>query len=105
MHAECSCCIQVCDVWGSEGSAVQFARISQHLEGTCYPNQITILNIGAVNFIKFRSIFTQAHGITSQNTGVSYERSSKGKEHCTKHLTYHMSIVARIKEHYIEHWT
>jgi len=66
---------------------VQFARISQHLEGSCYPNQITILNIVAVNFIKFRSVFTQAHGVTSQNTEVTYKRSSEDKEHCTKHLT------------------
>jgi hypothetical protein len=67
---EVQCSIQTCDVWGSEGSAVHFARISQYLEGTCYPNQITFLNIGGVNFIKFQSIFTEARGVTSQNTGV-----------------------------------
>jgi hypothetical protein len=83
--------------WG-QGSAVQFARISQPLEGTCYSNQITILNVGAVNFIKFLSIFIQAHGVTSQNTGVSYQRSSKDKKHCTEHLTYHTNIVASTKE-------
>jgi len=70
----CTCGIEDCGVWSSEGSAVQFARISQHLEGTCYTNKITILNIGAVSFINCRSIFIQAQGVTSHNTGVSYKR-------------------------------
>jgi hypothetical protein len=51
-HVEYLCSTHSCDMWGSHGNAVQFARTLQRLVGTCYPNRITILNTGADNFIK-----------------------------------------------------